>query len=532
MFCNNCGAPIEAGSAFCNNCGARMTPDAPSAPVQPPVYPQPPVQPPVQPPQWGYPPQQPPVPPYQPPVPNMTYARAMGEQPAPQPWPYVAEQAPKEKKPINKRKLFTILGSSLVALLLVVGIVLYFTVFNTPKYKVYTAAQNSIEELETVLGKGKPVMTAAKNVLNMLEDGEMSIGLSIDGQSVSFDYSRDDEILRAAAEINGTEIIIAADDEKLAVSLPDYLNNAYSIPLKNFGKELCEWDAVASQIPSSYRDMLENISIDLFSDTWEEFKDTDAYEEFEEKLVFEEVGESIPNAKCDTVYRISVDVDDIMDLFLAYIEFVLEPIAGEELTATAMRELRSDVRESLRGRTLVILVGLNEDDCVTALRLSGETNGKEQGSFAVVLAGKDNPWELIELYESDEIDAALRIETTSSGFELYYDEYYYDYYYDYETGDYVDSDELTVDTDRILIADGKYLTFDPESRYPTTIAYSVNGDDCGFSFDADGIPVEISMSPDVNAKMISGNVVDIFSMDRYDIEELVEEIEDLEYLFD
>ncbi len=528
MFCNNCGAPVDAGSAFCNNCGARMTPKAPSAPVQPPVYQQPP----VQPPQWGYPPQQPPVQPYQPPVPNMTYERAMGEQPAPQPWPYVAEQAPKEKTPINKRKLFTILGSSLVALLLIVGIVLYVTVFSTPKYKVYTAAKNSIEELETVLGKGKPVMTAAKNVVGMLEDGEMSIDLSIDGQSISFDYSRDDEILRAAADIYGTEIIIAADDETLAFSLPDYLSNAYSIPLKNFGKELCEWDLVAYEIPSSYRDKLKNVSIDLFSDTWEDFKDTDAYEEFEEKLVFEEVGESIPNAKCATVYRISVEVADLADLFLAYFEFVLEPIVGEELTATAMRELRSEVRGNLGGKALVILVGINEDDCVTALRLSGETRGREEGSFAVVLAGKDNPWELVELYEDDELDAALRFETTSSGFELYYDEYYYDYYYDYEINDYLFSDKPVVDTDLILIADGKYLTFDPESRYPTTIAYSVNGDDCDFSFDADGLPVEISMSPDVNAKMISGKVVDIFSMDRYDIEELVEEIEDLEYLFD
>ena len=559
MFCNNCGNRLEAGNLFCNACGARV---APEAPVQPPVYqqpdseatvgvgftprpaapqpqyqppvqqptyqpdyeatvgvgfaPQPPMQqapvqqPPVQQPQWSYQPQQPQY--YQPPV-QQQYQPPQYQPPVQQPWSYVPEQPKKEKKPINKRKLFATIAAGLLILALVGGVFAYFTIFNTPEYQVYTAAQKTIEELETVLGKGKPVVTAVKNLVEMSKNGEMSMNISVDGQSITYDYSRDDEILYAEANLMGTEIVIAADDETLALSLPGVLDNAYSIPLKDFGEKLCDWDLIASEIPSDVRKQLEDLSIDLFSDTsWEEFKDTDAYERFEEKLVYEETEASIPNADCSTVYRIEADVEDVMELLLDYMEFAIKPILGEELGAqvfgASMSVLKQEMREEVRGITIVLLVGINDNDCIVAVRGALLENGVEEGSIAIVLAGENNPWEVIEAYENDTLVGSLRILTTDSGFELYADDY------------------------RVLCGDGEYLTFDPDGYDPVKLRYGASGGGCDFGLDVEGMPVEISMKPNVSAKKISGKVVDIFSMDMADLEALAEEIENLEYLFD
>lgn len=562
MFCNNCGSRMEDGSLFCNNCGARVAPEAPVMPdydatvgvgfapqpqYQPPVQPQPdydatvgvayaprpaapqyqqPVQQPVyqqpvqpqpqyqqpvyQQPQWSYPPQQPQY--QQPPVvPNMTYERAMGAE-QPQPWSYVAEQPVKEKKPINKRKLFATIAACVLVLALVGGALAYFTIFNTPEYKVYTAARNTVEELESVLGKGKPIVSAVKNLVEMSENGEMSVNFNIDGQGIAFDYSRDEEILRAEANIMGADFVIAADDEKLALSLPGVLDNAYSVPLKDFGEKLCDWDLIASQIPSDVRSQLEGLSIDLFADTsWDSFTDTDAYDRFKEKLFFEEVEEIIPNADCETVYRIEADAEDLVSLYLAYVQFSLEPIFGEELAsmlyATSFSMMEQELSEEVEGYSIVLLVGINEDDCIVAVHATLMENGEYGDSIAIVLAGENNPWEVIEAYENDRLVGSIRFVTTDSGFDLYADDYL------------------------VLRGDAASLTFDPNGYEPVTIGYSAENDGCGFSFDADGMPIEITMEPDVEAKMISGKVVDIFSLDMYDLEELAEEFEDLAYLF-
>lgn len=467
MFCHQCGAQINDGASFCVHCGAKQ-----QTPMQPPIPQEPIMQQPV--------------------FETTAPEQAPYQQPYYTPCPPQPETPP--KKPINKKKLAISLVSVLLCLSLIAGIFVYFTYYATAERALRNGAEDTAEALEGLLYKG----TNIAKVLDILDDidDEFTVSISVPEASMSLAFSSRDEILALVAESNGMNIHIAANSEKLVFDFPELTNEAYSIPLANFGKELVN-SALGAQLPAEARSILGSIDLRPFNfPSLDSLEDQEFYKEYREKAILEEVDQAIPHAKgVETVFRFHQNSDDTTDYTTDCLKYMLKPVLGNYLTTllTYSMSMSSVPTEG----SITTLYGLDEEGRLVAVYL--ETEGLDTVSMktTIALTGKKNPWEQIEIYSDDELMGTLSIKQEDGGVSIYADD---------ERVLHIDEEKLAITVDGVT----------------QEVYYEIRNGGCYFTIEVDGERGELAILPSCDAEMPSGKIVDLFSLTEEELEALLE----------
>lgn len=516
MFCGRCGTPIPEGGLFCPRCGAKAdvpaqpdpipVPQEPSADAAAPVPEEPPVA--------AAPAEPETVPPAEeavPPVQEEPVFFAQDEPVIPQDFAAVPEEPQPEKpKRKSKRLLFAVIAAVLVVALLAGGLV-YAFVLRDSDGPLETAFHNTGEQFRTLLENCDTLNKVLDNVTEITEAGKCSLLLdaSIVDSYVSVDFSVRYDIDQKKNEAGGEvkfsapgyipelAVRLYANEDELRLAAPELLKDTYSISLKNFpeklansalGKMLGVDDELAvseflqsfggtSQVP------------DFFSLYGDEAK------AIEDSVEVTETDKKIPGAKGDlTVYSVTVDWDAISELIKAVVKDTMNvddlnlSVTNEDVDR-AIDEAIAEIANS----GVVLLIGVNKDDCVTAVYL-----GIGDDAEALLLfEGKENIWNEVTLIIDGDIAAKGYFEPTKDGFRFE------------------------------IEADGESLVLECDDRagelvlsIPYGDSYSIRYDaeDNGAAFYADlpiegqSIPLELHLMPLQKIDRLSGDAVDLLSL--------------------
>ena len=453
MFCRQCGAQLTDNATFCMQCGAKVN-DAPQ--------------------------------------------QAMQETPVTYQMPYEPMYNPEEtppKKPINKKKLALSLVSILLCLSLVAGLFVYFTYYATAERAVKEAAEDSAELLEDLLTED----TGLERLLEAIDDldGEFTLSLSSDTGSASLAFSDKKEIIALMFDMEPMSYHLMADNEKLVLFYPSFLDKAYSIPLANMGEELLS-STWLDGVPDEYRNMMRGIDIRLFDiPSYKTIEEQEFYAKFNERLQIEEVDAVIPHSKgVDTVYSMHMDMDDYANYSMECMKYMLEPMLGSQLSAMMALSMGTT---ALSGAELNILYGLDEDDRLVAIHAVG-TGTQDIGEFTIVLTGNRNPWEQIELYADGEQVSTISIQKENGVISVY------------------------VDGGRFLLIDDQRLILGHEED-PRTIYYEVRNGGCYFTLEIDGQTVELELLPTCHAEMPPGKITSLLTLSDDELYALMEQVD-------
>lgn len=521
MYCGRCGAAIPEDCAFCPQCGAKVA--APAQSFQDPAAEDPAV--------FDasvageYPP--PNVPPS---VENTfdtnnaanAYA-ASDAFPAGAESAYASEDVPSPPKRKRKRKrLILSLIAAVLVLALVAGGLVYALVLSKPEVQILWALKNTGEEFEELWERCDNLNNVASRTKELMDAGkrtwEFEFSLDTEWYPVSYRIRIDDDQQQkqrggsfdfSSDEVPMIQAQFYIDEEKLVFTLPELLEDAYSVPTKDFGKKLLD-SPLGDLLGLERTEELESLSLDPFS-TDASAPSGGGMEALLELLVFEKTDRQIPNINSDlTVYRITMDWDAFA-----------QKLKDSGLSNTWVMSLVSSASFNYEGDTddvidklvdeiedlgLELLIGVNDDRCATAFSLYSE---KEDSEITLLLCGKENIWNDIELIVDGETAATASCERTNNGFLM----------------------EIEVDGDSLLIeCDDRNSEFilTPPHGDSITLRYAEvdGGADFNADMSADGENISIAMRllPLDQVDRLSDEPIDIFSMSKTKLQLLVVEL--------
>ncbi len=531
MFCTKCGNQLPDGSRFCTSCGAALD----AAPVVEEI----------------------PVP-----AAEDTYSEpvaweepAVVEEAAPVEEPatveeaapvYIPQEQPVEKKS-GKKRIVLIAVAAAVAVALLIGVIALIGAVGSPEAKLAKAAQKSGAEMEELLGNSDNFVKMLDHAKALSEEGELTAKLdySMDetnegyysmsqGLSLQLSSSKNDKEFAVSGTFESKfsypdypeygydesyEFVAYASEKEFIASVPDVLDDAYSLPLKNLGEQLFESDLgglLEDELDDEALDILENLDVNLFADTGRKAFEKaypDEVEDFMDSLVVEKSDEEIPNADEDLkVYSVEWDMGALADMLVAYELFGMEATLGEgtkDYVDDIVDELE-DAFSELEDYEIVAYAGISKG-CLTALHLEID-DGYDDYSVTVVLEGKDNIWEEIVIYADEEEVLSGGFEMTGDGFE-----------FSMEDADY--GEELLIVCDDAACE----LTVEFDGEELAVIGYGAEEKGCQISYEyedgSDSISVTASIVPMEKIEKPE-DAINILELDEDELYDLVEEIED------
>lgn len=431
MFCGRCGTPVPEGGLFCPRCGAKA-----EVPAQPDPIPVPQEQPASF---ASSVPEEPSIPA----EPSVTAAPVEQENvsPAPeQPDPFAqsepvipqdfaaAPEEPRQEKPKRKSKrlLFAVIAAVLVVALLAGGLV-YAFVLRDSDGPLETAFHNTGEQFRALLENCGTLNKALDNVSEITDAGKGSVQLNtaIAESYVSMDLSARLDYDQKKNEAGG-EVKISApgyipklavrlyvNEDEMRFAVPELLKDTYSIPLKDFPEKLAN-SALGEMLGIDDELAVSGAMSQAFSGTNLMTSLEDEIQAVMDSIEATETDKKIPGAKGDlTVYSVTVDWDAVGKLVKAY----ASSAAASMQYGVSAKELDEEIDEAIaeiKNTKVEVLVGVNKDDCVTAVYL-----GIEDDAEALLLfEGKENIWNEVTLIVDGDVAAKGYFEPTKDGFRF------------------------------------------------------------------------------------------------------------------
>lgn len=495
MFCQKCGAPLSGGARICPQCGAEVEtrPEAPAAAAvetpEPPMAAEPA-------PSASY--------------DEGTYSYYTGDQ---------VQEAPKAP-PKKKRRwiLPVVLAAVLLLALAVGGFLTYQKIYNTPERQVMSAALRTwlaleeqtgeMENLEEMLERYAALL--ASRSYETITTQSYSYSAQIETQTVS---RTDGTTIRGSTETFMDFYTFAfeysADKDSLLLRIPELSDDLFRVPLSNFGAEFQD-SALASslerdagvELPMEY---LQELKLNFMADVRPQAY-LDAEPEMLERLktcfTLSETEERIAAAPELRTFRVDCDLSILPELLDSYIRFVLNSYLGSERCTDAILEALEldDLLEAFdTTETPYMLLGINSEKQLVALHFATEAEDDEPGTL--LLCGENNPWEKICFYTGHELDGAITMTRTDSGFEL-----------DVDEGDTI----LTLDDAAGLISITEY------GEPLCTMEYKVTEEGLCFHVDMDSQTMTTTMEPLTEAVThLEGEPTELLDMDLYELSELL-----------
>lgn len=445
MYCSHCGSALSEGSAFCPHCGVKINtaaqpvPELPitdatraapsmveeaSVPADTPVAEEFPTQ-----------SETPFAAEFSAPNASPTTEGDSDSDafPAAEGTPFDAgiAPAPLPRKRNRKRLIFSLIAAVLVLALLAGGLV-YAFVLNTPEARLLRALENTGEALEDVFARCTNLNALAARGEELSASGKLSCALELSSDSGyrpfsykfcadtdrenkqlggSFDFTMDDAI-------PPIQLQFYLDEESLVLGLPQLLDDVYSIPMKDFGKKLLASPlAKSAEIEGS--DVLSELSFNFFAEiSWDDFRKQYPEETaaFLDSLQIEESDEAIPKAEDGLeVYSLRVDWQCAGALLQAYMEYSVCALYGTDamLTQSELDEL-DDTLAELDDAGSYLLIGINDDNCISALYLTDEA---QTYTATLLLEGRQNLWNDVTLLVDGKTVATACLQSTADGFQ-------------------------------------------------------------------------------------------------------------------
>ncbi len=466
------------------------------------------------------------------------------------------------KQPKSKKKRIVTIALIVLAVALVVGLVAFLIINNSPLMQIKHAAENSYDEFREALGDGGEDFNTMLDIIGEAADdnaytanlelsqseswydeywddwdeewypygGEISNSISIDlnydgdAEEMSAEvryktyyYYFDDQYDEEEEESHLIEGSFYANDEELLLYIEDLDDEVYCIPLADFGEKFSDSD-LYDEVPRSTRDELEELDINPFADTsFKKFKSVydDVYDSFMDSASIEKTDEDIPGIDSDDmkVYRADIDPEEAMNLVGYYTVFGIEQLCGEDALDDYKDEILANYEydaDRLSDYDFTLYAGI-EDGNLVALSVVWD-NGRREYFVTLSLEGDDNIWDEFYVYYGDDGDEVTMlsggIESKKNGFEIYAeDRYGYTY-------------SLTCKNGKITVYYNDYTYFEAtldvdDDNEIFTLAFVYDDYDVVLEY---GVLQEDPEKPD-------GDKVDVFEdMDIDDIEDIVNEI--------
>lgn len=518
MFCGRCGTPIPEGGLFCPRCGAKAEvpaqPDPIPAPQVPPADTAAPV----------------PEEPSFPAEPSVTAAPVEQENvsPAPeQPGPFAQgepvipqdlseEPQPQKPKRKSKRLLFAVIAAVLVVALLAGGLV-YAFVLRDSDGPLETAFHNTGEQFSALLENCDTLNKALDNVSEIAEDGKgsMLIDASIADSYVSVDVSARYDYDMKKNETGGEVKISApgyipelsvrlyANEDELRLALPELLKDTYSVPLKDFPEKLAnsalgELLGVGDELSLPALTQIVS-SADLTASLEDEIQAvTDSVEATE-------TDKTIPGAKGDlTVYSVTVDWDAVGKLMKAYASSAAVSMQFGGSAEDLDEEIDGIIAE-IKATKVEVLVGVNKDDCVTAMYLGIE----DDTEVLLLFEGKENIWNEVTLLVDGDVAAKGYFEPTKDGFRF----------------------EIEADGESLVLeCDDRAGELTLSIPYGDSYSIRYDAEDNGAAFyadlpiDGENIPLELHLMPLQKIDRLSGDAIDLLSLSENGLKMILVEL--------
>lgn len=462
MYCSHCGSLLSEGSVFCPQCGAKIKTSAPPVPESPMTEPlvsavspiveetSTPVDVPAAeettalidaPVTEEASAEEAPVP-AAPPVegenPPLFAAPAAGNVPVSDVSPSAMEAdfdagnepAPPARKRNYKRLVFALVAAVLV-LALLAGSLVYAFVLNTPETKLLRALKNTGEEFAENFEDCKNLHALAERGVELFESGQLTCDFELtydDGyEPINFkcQINCDEPQKQVGAtyefsvdsQIPTIQMQFYLDEESLVLAFPQLLGDAYSVPMKDFGKKLLASPlAELAEIEDS--ELLSELSFDPFADKGlEDFREQypEEISAFLDSLQIEASDETIVQAQDGLdVYSLRVDWMRTYDLIQAYMRYSYRAVYGTDaiLTESMLGDM-DDVFEELDGEKCYFLIGIDDDNCIGAVCM---TDGEREYEIVLLLEGKQNLWDDIAVYADGEKAGTASLQRTEVGF--------------------------------------------------------------------------------------------------------------------
>ena len=305
-----------------------------------------------------------------------------------------------QKKKMTKKKFWTIIVCSILAVLLITGILIYIFIINSPLWKIYRSALNTKDRLDDLLKNCSNLTSWVETVKQMYEDGKFAVdadyGSSKRDLALQLQYDAEKSAMAGALSYQwdtdkSIDADFSANETDLMFRFPQLLSKTFSVPLENLGEESANNSYLNEYLPD-WVQALDGLDPDLFTDiTWQTYKEEHEAEidELIDSIEIDEVEEQIEHTKALTTYRLKMDTSLFTELFLGYLHLVNDTRLGEDYDSKLDRSI-AWFEEILIGNELTFYVGINDDDCLTALQLRSE--GDETTRLTIVLSGEENIW--------------------------------------------------------------------------------------------------------------------------------------------
>ena len=503
MFCEKCGAQLPEGSNVCSNCGAVVSNEFVSQEVT-------------------------------------------SEQSAFTPQEVI--------KPVKKSHAILVV-LSVIGVLLVGLSVAGLLVFNSPKATVYRALKGSESQFEKVYGKTKTFSKMMKNAEEIAEKKKFTVDVTAENTS-KYDYAKGNDKSKSS-KINvkasydkkgkklGTEInfenddkkiqgYIYADNKKAVASMPDVLDENYSIVLDNLGEKIFDselGDLIEDALGQDSKESLEKLDVNLFADvSLDAFKKEcpDDWKEFKKSLVIKKTDKDISNADDDLkVYSVEADTKDLTKVIKAYVVFSTEAYLGEGVLDEIENfyDELDEALESIEDFEVEILLGIRKG-CLTAINVGVSLDGDDK-EFTVVLEGDKNIWDDFTVYVDDEKALTGAFKGDKNGFEFVVE--VDDEEFVIECKDSSKEINFTMDDEEVTI---KYDAKDKgvQLSIENSSSYEYEGDSYSiYQFDSytykETNNYSINITPNVKIKEPK-KPIDILTLDEDDFEKIAEYIYD------
>ena len=453
-----------------------------------------------------------------PPVQEEPVFFAQGEPVIPQDFAAVPEEPQSEKpKRKSKRLLFAVIAAVLVVALLAGGLV-YAFVLRDSDGPLEAAFHNTGEQFRALLENCDTLNKVLDNVSEITEAGKGSVLLnttvaesyvSMD-LSVQLDY--DQKKNEAGGEVSFSApgyipelaVRLYSNEDELRFAAPELLKDTYSISLKDFPEKLAN-SALGEMLGVDDELAVSGVMSQSFANTNLMTSLEDEIQAVTDSVEATETDKKIPGAKGDlTVYSVTVDWDAVGDLMKAYATSV---VASMQYGGSAedMDEEVDEIIAEIKSTKVEVLVGVNKDDCVTAVYL-----GIGDDAEALLLfEGKENIWNEVTLIIDGDTAAKGYFEPTKDGFRFE------------------------------IEADGESLVLECDDRagelvlsIPYGDSYSIRYDaeDNGAAFYADlpiegqTIPMELHLMPLQKIDRLSGDAVDLLSLSENGLKMILVEL--------
>lgn len=515
MFCKQCNQENWSGATICAYCGASLTPENNAPRTSEPTY---------NPPTWD--------------------PTAGGTGYSSNDSGYSSNDSGWENTPVPKsnKKLWLLIPAIVVSIALIAFVAVKFLVARSPQTQLINsfsktgeAFLNSVESAENFHALSQTVAQyrAADSVA---ADIKISIG-NFDEILLSVAQDRSKNIFRAdmGVDVEGYELdlVIGANKENLMLQLEQLNDKLYTLPLETFGVEYND-SALSDLLSSIIEDteeidsILSSLSINLFAKTdFATFLETNENaRSFMESLVLEEVEENILDTTDLTVYRTTITIKDILDIYGEYYEYCLSLCIGQE-AYEHLKELAGlsnvllspfaagDLSEDISDFSLTIRFGINDDDCLTALYFCDAED--DESGFGIVLNGEKHIWDEVLIYEGYDVIGGISVTETDTGFVMDF--------FDILSGNRSTGFLITCDDEAGTLAfnDGYDDLF--------VINYDVDGKEATFGLEIidEDVSIELTIEEGRTVSLPEGEEAPLMDFDQNDYMELVMDIVALFY---